>query len=922
MAAFSKLTVQIGGNIKALQKSLKKSQKLVSSFSQNTTRTLNEAATAGAKGFKNMVRNDAFQTAAVAATGLGTAMFRAVRTAMDFETAMNKVKAVTQSTGDEFKALENEAKLLGRTTSFSASEAAEAMSFLGMAGWNTGRIIESTGSLMSAAAAGQMELGRVADIVSNVMGMYALQQEDTNRVIDAFAQTSVSANVDMEMLAETFKYAGVAANAAGMSLEETAAAAGILGNNGLQASLAGTALRQMLTSFAGPAPKAAKALRRLGVETKDAAGNMRPLEEILQDMDAGMKRLNLGSAERLELQKAIFGKTALSAGGILQTAAANGELAKMTDRVNDSQGAALKMQETMMSGMQGSLKRLQSAAEGLAIAFGGPLLGPLATAAEALAGMLTPVAGLLEKFPLLGGIIGGVAAAFVGLVALAPFVASFISVASVLGPAIAGMQIGATIAGWAGAIGPALAAMGAIITGPIGITIGAIVGIGLALKALWDLCPPFRAGVTAAFEGIKAAAMFLWEGIKAVFYGIVQIFQGWLEYLKGVFNIVVGIFTGDSQRAVDGVAQVFNGLGMVFEPIIGAVKAIWSGFANSLKFMFIDVPVAIGEALWKLPGKVMEVFGAIGQFIQNFPAKFIEVGGKLIDTIIQGVKDRAGALVETVKATLAQVRDLLPFSDAKKGPLAQLTENGANVLTTMADGMHEKQGVLAQQFSLAAEGGTTTVGGMVQKLAEQFKSVPGLMGDVGELIIDTVIEGLKRKAEDLYNTVKGIFGKVRQLLPFSDAKEGPFSQLTANGAAIIRTLIDGIRQAAPQLSSVLSGVLPSLAPPAPTAATPTGGGSLLSNLLGGIAPIASMFNPMVGGVMAMATPVLDAILPPAPQPAAAGAGAGMAPTINAPVTINVAGTDASAEDIASQVELVFSNILSDAEAGVRAFLND
>ena len=83
-----------------------------------------------------------------------------------------------------------------------------------------------------------------------------------------------------------------------------------------------------------------------------------------------------------------------------------------------------------------------------------------------------------------------------------------------------------------------------------------------------------------------------------------------------------------------------------------------------------------------------------------------------------------------------------------------------------------------------------------------------------------------------------------------------------------------------------------------------------------------MFNPMVGGVMAMATPVLDAILPPAPQPAAAGAGAGMAPTINAPVTINVAGTDASAEDIASQVELVFSNILSDAEAGVRAFLND
>ena len=123
----------------------------------------------------------------------------------------------------------------------------------------------------------------------------------------------------------------------------------------------------------------------------------------------------------------------------------------------------------------------------------------------------------------------------------------------------------------------------------------------------------------------------------------------------------------------------------------------------------------------------------------------------------------------------------------------------------MADGMHEKQGVLAAEFSQAAAGGTTTVQGMVQKLAEQFRSVPDLMGDVGELIIDTVVEGLKRKAQDLYNTVKGIFGKVRQLLPFSDAKEGPFSQLTASGMSIITTLMDGIRAAAPMLPPALAG---------------------------------------------------------------------------------------------------------------------
>ena len=875
-SAFSKLTVQIGGNIKGLQKSLKRSQKLVSTFSQNTRRTINEAAAAGAKGFKNMVRSDAFQTAAVAATGMGTAMFGAVRTAMEFESAMLKVKAISGATNDQFKQLTDQAKLLGRTTQFSASEAADAMSFLSMAGYDTNQILASTGHMLNLAAAAGMELGSAADIASNILGGMGLKISDTNLVIDVLAKTASSGNTNIEMLGESFKSIAAIAPKAGVSIQDAGAAFAILGNSGIQASEAGTALRNILLRLSAPPSEAAKAFDKLGVSTKDASGNLRPYADILSDMDKRMRQLNLGTAEQTELQSAIFGVRAAAAGATLQEAAANGTLAEMVDKVTDSQGAASDMAKTMQSGLGGAMKRLQSAAEGLAIAFGGPLLTPLAAAMEGLSSLLSPVAGLLEKFPVLSGAIALVAGAFVGLVALSPFIASFISVASVLGPAIAAMKIGATIAGWAGMIGPAIAALGAVITGPIGITIGIIAGLGLAIKALWDLCPPFRAGVTAAFEGIKAAGMVLWQGIQSVFAGIVQIFEGWLMYVKGVFNIVVGIFTGDSQRAVDGVGQVFSGLGMIFEPIIGAVSAIWSGFVTSLKFMFVDVPAAIGQALWELPGLVMNVFNHVGEFIRGFPAKFVEVGKALIDTIIQGVKDRAVALVDTVKATLAQVRDMLPFSDAKKGPLSQLTENGANVLTTMADGMHEKQGVLAAEFSQAAEGGTTTVQGMVQKLAEQFRSVPDLMGDVGELIIDTVVEGLKRKAEDLYNTVKGIFGKVRQLLPFSDAKEGPFSQLTASGMSIITTLMDGIRAAAP------------------------------------------MLPPALAGGFAAAAPVLDAVLP---QPAAAGAGA-MPMTINAPVTINVAATDATAEDIASQVELVFSNILNDAEAGVRAFLND
>ena len=158
------------------------------------------------------------------------------------------------------------------------------------------------------------------------------------------------------MLGESFKSIAAIAPQAGVSIQDAGAAFAVLGNSGIQASEAGTALRNILLRLSAPPSEAAKAFARLGVSTKDAAGNMRPYEQILKDMDAAMKRLNLGTAEQTELQAAIFGVRAAASGATLQQAAASGQLAEMTDKVTDSQGAASTMAKTMQSGLGGTLK--------------------------------------------------------------------------------------------------------------------------------------------------------------------------------------------------------------------------------------------------------------------------------------------------------------------------------------------------------------------------------------------------------------------------------------------------------------------------------------------------------------------------------------------------------------------------------------
>ena len=574
MANPAKLTLKIGGEIGAsFKKSIKTAQKQVSTFNQNIKRSVNDAAGGAAKGFKNVLRNDAFQAAAVGAAALGTGLTKAVRTAADFQSGMLKVKAISGANAEQFKQLTDKAKELGRTTQFSAREASDAMGFLAMAGYDTNQILSATPQMMNLAAAGGLELGEAADIASNILGGMGLKIEDTALVTDVLAKAASSGNTNISQMGEAFKYVAPTAAQAGASIQDMGGAMALLGNSGVQASVAGTGLRSVLLNLSGANESASKAMKRLNVQNKDAQGNMRPLADILGDVEKAMDDANMGTAERMELQKQLFGKTAVATGAILQEASANGELAKMVAKVTDSQGAAEDMAKTMTSGFEGSMKRLASAGEGLMIAFGTPLLSPLASVAEALGAIAEPIGGLLTEMPILGVVAGVAIAALVGFVVVLPIIAA--------------------VGGAMGALGITAGGMWAAITGPVGLAVLAVVAVIAIFQLLYNKVEPFRDFVDALGAAVQQAvqSMLSWFGkLPARIGGIVDnvksfFTNGFAEIKKNTAQVVLSLiatwFTLPLKIAgfVADIIAHFTGIDLK-QAGSDALTTMWEGFKS------------------------------------------------------------------------------------------------------------------------------------------------------------------------------------------------------------------------------------------------------------------------------------------------------------------------------------------------------
>lgn len=284
----------------------------------------------------------------------------------DFEASIKKLGAISGATAKELKALENTSRELGKTTRYSASEVSEAMNFLAMAGLKSADIEQSISGVLNLATIGTTSLGVAADISSNILSGFSLEATKLNEVVDVMSAAITNSNTNIEQMGDAMKYAAPVANSMGISINEVATAIGILGNAGLQGSIAGTSLTQMLQGFSGKTPQAIKAMNELGISVYDSSGKFIGLEKALLNLKQGLS--SLSDHQKQNAISKIFGVEAAKSVLVLLDSLGKG-YEELGAKIGKSTGLGEKIAKEMDTGLNAALMSLNSAKEELTIAF-------------------------------------------------------------------------------------------------------------------------------------------------------------------------------------------------------------------------------------------------------------------------------------------------------------------------------------------------------------------------------------------------------------------------------------------------------------------------------------------------------------------------------------------------------------------------
>lgn len=331
----------------------------------NVTLKAVDYATAPIRGVINLLKNPILQAGAVLGVSVGLA--DTINTYKDFEAAMSQVQAISGSTQSDLTRLTAKAKEMGATTKFTAAESAEAFNYMAMAGWNAEQMMGGIEGILNLAAASGEDLGTTSDIVTDALTAFGLKASDATHFSDVLAQASSSANTDVGMMGETFKYVASMAGSLSYSIEDVALMTGLMANSGIKSTQAGTALNSVLTRLATNSSGAADAIAALGVNFYDSAGNARPLGTVMGELREATNGMN--QEQKSSLANTVAGMEAQK--GLLAILNASEEdYNKLADAISNADGASKRMSDTMMDNLSGDITLFQSAVDGLKISLG------------------------------------------------------------------------------------------------------------------------------------------------------------------------------------------------------------------------------------------------------------------------------------------------------------------------------------------------------------------------------------------------------------------------------------------------------------------------------------------------------------------------------------------------------------------------
>lgn len=712
--------------------------------------------------------------------GVGVA---AVKTAADFDSAMSQVAAVSGATGKDFDALRSKAREMGSKTKFSATEAAEAMNYMAMAGWKTEDMLGGIEGVMNLAAASGEDLATTSDIVTDALTAFGLSAKDSGHFADILAAASSNANTNVSMMGETFKYCAPIAGALGFSAEDTAEAIGLMANAGIKSSQAGTALRTIMNNLAGDVKISGKAIGDVTIATTNADGSMRDLSDILADCRSAFG--NLTESEKAQAAESLVGKNAMS-GFLALMNAGEGDIEKLSSAIDSCDGSAEKMAMTMQDNLAGQLTILKSQLQELAISFGDILM-------PAIRSIVSKFQGFVDK---LNGMDEGTKRTIVTIALLVASIGPLLIIIgttiSKIGVAMQGFvklangvsKLKVAIQGGTGVLGKLGAALGGV-SAPVLAVVAVIAVLVAAFVHLWRTNEGFRDAIIGTWTRIKDTISGFCQGIvdrlnalgfqftdivdvlKTVWDGFCQIlapiFEGVFNHIAnilstvtgvitGILDVFIGIFTGNWSQAWTGVKEIFssiwNGISSFFSNILNVIKGVadvvlgW--FGTSWNEVWTNIKTFF-EGIWN---GIVSFFTGIWETIKNI----VQTGIMLIGSILEAAVDIITLPFRFIWENCKEI--IIAVWDAIKSKVTTVINAVASVISTVMNAIKTVFTTVWNAIKTVVTTVVNAIKSVVTTVFNAIKSTATTVWNAVKTAVTTPVNAIKSTVTSVFNSVK------------------------------------------------------------------------------------------------------------------------------------------------------------------------